>query len=269
MKYVGAKHRIGKQLSQFMCSAIPPYKVSGYLEPFCGSLGVFKNMVSCGYKKNYASDVHKDLILMWNALKNDQLNLPANMNYSKWKKLKDQKEPSALRGAIGFGLSFGGDFFSGYIQKYASDSGRDFYTELKNSLNKIQPIINKPNVNFYNKNYYDWNPKNMLIYCDPPYKNTTQYKTDTFDFKRFWDTIRKWSKSNYVFVSEENAPSDFKSVWYISKKRTLNKKIRFDRGEHLFVYKHGLLNKFKKTTFKKGKGRYNNKKTRKRIATKK
>jgi DNA adenine methylase len=36
---------------------------------------------------------------------------------------------------------------------------------------------------------------------------------DKFDSNNFWDTVRKWSKNNLVFVSEEKAPSDFVAVW--------------------------------------------------------
>ncbi len=63
------------------------------------------------------------------------------------------------------------------------------------------------------------------------------YSTGDFDHKLFWDTMRKWSKNNYVFISEETAPSDFKSVWSKSKTRTLNKKVRFAKKERLFVFK--------------------------------
>ena len=217
MKYVGAKHLVGKKLSDFLCCLIDPSEVDGYLEPFCGSLGVFKNMVACDYKHNYASDIHPDLILMWKALQKNKLHLPKTMTYSKWKKLKNQTTPSALRGAVGFGLSFGGDFFSGYIQKYASDSGRDFYKELKNSLEKIKPIIQKPNVSFYNKKYYEWEPENMLIYCDPPYKNTTQYKTEVFDYKLFWDTMRSWSKK-ITYLSQKKLHPRTSKVFGVLKK---------------------------------------------------
>ena len=41
----------------------------------------------------------------------------------------------------------------------------------------------------------------MLIYCDPPYQHTTGYSTGGFDHDKFWDTMRKWSKNNYIFIS--------------------------------------------------------------------
>ena len=258
MKYVGAKHLIGRYISKYMHDHVPPDKVAGYLEPFCGSLGVFKQMVKYKYKKFIGSDIQPDIIQMWKELQNGTLKMPKTMSEKQWLKLKDAPSPNALKAVVGFGMSFGGDFFSGYIQKYASGSGRDFYNEIKNSLKKIQPLIQKPNVKFYNKSYLAWHPHNMLIYCDPPYENTKGYSTGDFDHAEFWDTMRKWSKDNYVFISEETAPSDFKVVWRKKKKRTLSKHNRFDSEEKLFVYK----GKSKYKTLREKKKKQN--KTRKR-----
>ena len=52
-----------------------------------------------------------------------------------------------------------------------------------------------------------------MIYCDPPYENTTSYKTGSFDHPKFWDWCRKMSEKNLVFVSEYKAPDDFICVW--------------------------------------------------------
>ena len=69
--------------------------------------------------------------------------------------------------------------------------------------------------------------------------------------------MRKWSKKNYVFISEETAPSDFKVVWKKTKRRTLNSSIRSNKIEKIYVYKYGLIyNKLinKKYTQNKSKG---------------
>ena len=47
MKYLGGKQRLGKHLSPILHAVWDYYqkgkeKPNGYLEPFCGSLGVFK-----------------------------------------------------------------------------------------------------------------------------------------------------------------------------------------------------------------------------------
>ena len=69
MIYVGGKNRIGKDISSKMKELIDKNTVSGYMEPFCGSLGVMKYMVD--YHNNLiASDSHPDLIAMWKGIKN-------------------------------------------------------------------------------------------------------------------------------------------------------------------------------------------------------
>ena len=69
--------------------------------------------------------------------------------------------------------------------------------------------------------------------------------------------MRKWSKHNYVFISEENAPKDFKTLWKKEKWRTISSKKRDFKTEKMFVYKDGLVNKLK-----------SRKKTRKQVKTK-
>lgn len=250
MKYVGGKQKMGSKISEYMMKHINPSNVNGYLEPFVGGCGVFKNMVEYNFKTCIGSDFHKSLIMMWVALQKNTLIFPKNISEKMWKKFKNEKTDSALKGLFGFGLSFGGDYFSGYIQKYAGTSGRDFYVELKNSLKSIQQKINKNNVKFYHKKYNDWKPTNMLIYCDPPYKDTTQYKVESFDHNKFWENMRQWSKNNYVFISEENAPKDFKCVWKQSKLRSLtpDKEKMHVSLEKLYVYKKGKLSKLKAIT---------------------
>ena len=43
------------------------------------------------------------------------------------------------------------------------------------------------------------------------------------------------SKNNFVFVSEQTAPEDFKAIWTQEVKRTTNKENNFKAVEHLFV----------------------------------
>lgn len=45
-------------------------------------------------------------------------------------------------------------------------------------------------------------PNNSIIYCDPPYQNTTKYSS-TFNHEIFWDWARgKRIEGHQVFVSE-------------------------------------------------------------------
>ena len=90
------------------------------------------------------------------------------------------------------------------------------------------------------------NISNFVIYCDPPYRGTTKYKTEEFPYETFYDWCRKMSKNNIVLVSEYNMPSDFECIW---SKETLanfdsNRKVNDDKNkrvEKLFIYKGGNL----------------------------
>ena len=251
MKYLGGKHGMGKQLAEYMSTTCASNDVNGYLEPFCGSLGVFKHMTDKGYNEYVASDTHSDLILMWKSIKQNKLKLPKNVTEKEYKRIKNSKSPNALKAVAGFGLSFGGKYFAGYAQKSVGNSGRNFLIEFKTSIDKIKPKIQKSNVKFYNKSYDEFKPTNMLIYCDPPYKNTQGYSTGDFDHLKFWNIMREWSKTNCVFISEESAPSDFKVVWKRDKRRTLDHTSRFQRVEKLYMYKGNKFNITKKTNLNK------------------
>ena len=261
MKYLGGKHLIGKKISNFISKQCPNNSVEGYLEPFCGSLGVFKYMTDKDYKKYIANDIHPDLIEMWKKIQKDSLILPKEITETSYHKYKALKSPNAMKAVAGFGMSFGGKFFAGFSQKWAGKSGRDFYKEFKISIAKIKPSIQRKNIKFSNKNYDRLNPKNMLIYCDPPYKNTEKYSKEKFDHDKFWNTMRKWSKNNCVFISEYKAPSDFKAVWTEKKRRTVDKQNNKFAQEKLFVYRGNNYTR-KKSKKENSKKRRKTKKTR-------
>jgi DNA adenine methylase len=227
MIYVGGKNRIGKDISLKMKELIDSGKVSGYMEPFCGSLGVMKYMVD--YHDNLiAADSHCDLIALWKGVKNGTFDPPKTVTEKYYNEVKKMKSPSALKGFVGFGCSFGGKYFGGYGQKYVKNHPTNFLRGATNSIIKLKPLLKK--IKFSCNDYKKFTPVNMLIYCDPPYKNsrggslyrkkTKQY--DNFNNKEFWDTMRKWSKNNYVFISELEAPPDFKSVWQKKKQISIS-----------------------------------------------
>lgn len=73
--------------------------------------------------------------------------------------------------------------------------------------------------------------------CDPPYQSKTGYKNSkNFDYDKFWEIIRQWSKNNWVFVSEESAPNDMTCIWEQEVSRSLNPKNKTKATEKLFIY---------------------------------
>jgi len=231
MKYLGGKQRLGKHLSPVLHDLIIQYnlanetKLEYYLEPFCGSLGVLKNMTDLEMPI-YASDFHPDLIALWKAVQEDSLIFPESVSEEEYNNAKMLESPSALKAFIGFGMSFGGRFFACYSDKHIGNSKANFCKEMRNSLNAKRPLIT--NVNFSCKDYKEWKPVNAIIYCDPPYKShrdLVRYrkgtkKYDKFDTDEFWNVMREWSKNNLVLISEMVAPEDFEVVWSKSCRRS-------------------------------------------------
>lgn len=252
MKYLGGKQILGKYISPVLLQIWEIYKdqLKGYLEPFCGSLGVLKNMTHIN--KIHANDYHPDLIQLWKEVQSGKFVYPKSISEEEYNEAKLLESPNAHKAFVGFGMSFGGRFFGAYSQKYLNGKKEDFCKEMVNSLTRIAPKIQK--VKFTNKDYLTLKPENMLIYCDPPYEKTKfpiKYrrdvkKYDVFDNQEFWDTIRKWSKKNIVVVSETDAPDDFVEIWHFERYRSAaqSSKTRFAdsnsptrKVEKLFVHK--------------------------------
>lgn len=58
---------------------------------------------------------------------------------------------------------------------------------------------------------------NSVIYCDPPYANTSGY-TRSFDHARFWGWVRECPHP--VYISEYTAPSDMKIIAAFNHRKT-------------------------------------------------
>ena len=76
-----------------------------------------------------------------------------------------------------------------------------------------------------------------VIYCDPPYKDTTKYSTKGFPYEEFYDWCRVMSKNNIVLISEYSMPNDFKCIWKKESKVNFdsNRKNSDKRIERLFT----------------------------------
>jgi DNA adenine methylase len=214
---MGGKYFLGKEISRIMKERVHPDEVDGYLEPFCGALSILTNMndtYDC-----FASDYHPDLIELWKSVQNNTFVAPQTMTEDLYNEIKGYDSPNALKAFVGFGCSFGGKFFSGYADKYKNTKKENYLKEITNSIRKKKDKLH--NIHFECCSYDEWSPSNMLIYCDPPYRETNfpiKYRTDTkhyddFDNEHFWDVMREWSKDNQVFVSETSAPADFVPIW--------------------------------------------------------
>ena len=95
----------------------------------------------------------------------------------------------------------------------------------KNSNLKI--LKDLKDVVFYNKDYREIElPINSLIYCDIPYKNTTQYdknEVGIFNHEEFYQWVKENSDKYEIYISEykENVPIGFEIVWEMPSRKDI------------------------------------------------
>lgn len=102
---------------------------------------------------------------------------------------------------------------------------REYELQQLQQLQRLQRLERLQRLNVSNLSYEEVKiPKGVIIYCDPPYASTAEYKKNGFNHQLFWDWVRKKSKTNKVYVSEYRAPNDFIKVLEFSQKSTLSAK---------------------------------------------
>lgn len=175
------------------------------------------------------------LISMFKALQNGW-KPPINLTKEEYFLIKQNKEKylPELVAFVGYCCSFGGKWFGGYVSD-EMNMGLNRANQGYNNLTK--QIANLNNVEFYNEDYRDLNiPNKSIIYCDPPYQNTTKYRSK-FDHEEFWGWCRNKQKEGHsLFISEYQAPDDFKCVFEQETTTGLNKNKKDKRTEKLFTY---------------------------------
>ena len=249
MQYLGGKNRIKKDIAEIINNEICRREVKNskansrnnqqlcwggqcFVSLFCGSC-VIESLVNADIK--ILNDKHEYLIEMYKGLQNGY-KLPDNLTQEEYYYIKEHKNnDKALTGFVGFGCSFCGKWFGGYASNRV---GRNYCLEAKKHTMKLWNGIK--NSYFYCLDYKDVPiPESAIIYCDPPYKDTTGYTTSKdFNYEEFWEYMRKLSKTHKVFISEEQAPADFECIWSKEVKRVLdvNKSNIQSKTEKLFVY---------------------------------
>lgn len=221
MKYMGSKARIAKHILPIILKDRKEGQC--YVEPFVGGA----NMIDKVDGNRIGGEFNKYIAEMWKELVNGvQPIIITKDDYKKIKKNHDNY-PDWLVGWVGVACSYSGKWFGGFAGDYP-ESRRckngvlpNYQKESINSVKKQLP--NLYDVEFVHSSYDELNiPPESIIYCDPPYANTTKYKDD-FDHDKFWQWCRDKVKDGHkVFISEYNAPDDFICVWQQEVKSSLS-----------------------------------------------
>ena len=200
--YLGGKSRIAKELINYMLAERDENMT--WVEPFMGSGRVLFNVKG----PRIGNDINHELIALFKAVQN-RIELPDEVTEEQYNHIKQNPNlyPDYLKGFVSIGCSFGSKRWGGY----ARDSKKTNYADLtKRNLLKSQHLMK--GVNLFSCDYKDLKiPPQSLIYCDPPYLNTTGYGFD-FNHDEFYDWCKTRSNQGHlVFISEYQAP--FTLVW--------------------------------------------------------
>jgi len=226
MNYIGSKAKIAKDLLPILLKDIQPDQF--YVEPFCGGLNMMDKIPS--HINRIASDYNPFLIALWYGLKNNYQR-PTEVSKEEYEIYKirfrelennndiinqvnigNVSHELFMIGWVGFMWSFNGKFYDGgYISR---TKDRNYSDEKIRNITKQIPILENLNLQCgrYDEIYY---PDNSIIYCDIPYKDTTQYiYSKDFDHDKFWSWCKNMSgKGHKVYVSEYNAPEWVNCIW--------------------------------------------------------
>lgn len=240
MKYVGSKNRIAKDILPFIQKAVNQPNCKGYIEPFVGGANMIDKVV-CNNK--FGLDAQKYLIALLNQASKDSSIFPNTVTKDIYNEVKSNKDkfPDWFVGLVGFCASYNGKWFGGYANGVKTKIGtiRNYTDEAIRNL--VSQSKNLSGIRFDCRDFRTISSEEFsgyVIYCDPPYRDTTKYSTNEFPYDEFYDWCREMSKLNAVFVSEYNMPDDFECVWQKELTTTLDKRSRIKSVEKLFIIKN-------------------------------
>ena len=231
MKYMGSKNRLAKYILPTMLAK--RYAGQTWVEPFVGGA----NIIDKVYGERIGYDIDEHAINALITIRDSVNSLSKNnaefteLDYSN---LRDCRY--IYMSYAGFAFSYGAKWLGGWRRD--KEGCRDYVKEAYKNALKQSP--NLQGVKFIRSIYQDLEiPTNSIVYCDPPYANTTKYKNE-IDYKYFWQWCRDKSEEGHtVFVSEYAAPDDFECVW----EKEFTSSLTRDTGskmavERLFKYRY-------------------------------
>jgi len=226
MVYMGSKARYAKYIVPILQDCIDKNNVEEYCECFVGGANII-DKINCAKRIGYDFNEYLIALLKDSANNPDKyLNLELNIPKIEWDLVRDNKDkyPAEYVGLVAFMASYcAGGFGRGYGR-----SGKDKHCVCKEHFNNYKkqiPLLK--GIEFDCKHWTEslasyLDRENCLIYLDPPYKNTKHYDVkEKFDYDSFYKLIRQVAEKNYVFISEEYMPEDFKVLFEIPCKRNI------------------------------------------------
>lgn len=206
-----------------------------FIDLFCGGCNIIDKIKNTNSK--IANDSHEYLISMWQNLQDGWF--PSELSYTKeyydYVKSNQNNLPSHLVGLVGFHFSYGGKWWGGFARSRYKD-------HIERSINKtLEQIKLMDDVEFTCYDYKEYSHiVNSVIYCDPPYRKTTQASTrynTKFDHDEFWDWCKMMAKNNIILVSECDVPNNVEVLWGKAHNSNMSQGLSSKTNEKLVLVK--------------------------------
>lgn len=231
MRYSGSKAKIAKYIIPFIMNELKPgFK---YVEPFVGGCNVIDKV---DWENKVGYDNNSYVISLWAAIRlGVAFNIPKEVTEAQYNEMKELAKkgscsvtyPRYMIGYVGNACSYGSAWFNGYAKINLKRGENHILEAYHGFIKQIRDFKYLHSTYFTTGDYKNafavetglGENKNVVFYCDPPYKNTKGYKDRNFNHDEFWNIVRAYSKLGIkVFVSEYEAPDDFKCIWSMEKK---------------------------------------------------
>ena len=246
MLYMGGKHRLAKDLLPIILAERRD-ESQLYWEPFVGG----GNVIQYVKGKRLGTDIFEPVINALISIRDFPKELPASyddIHDATYRKIKKGEADHPHKDYILHACSFRGTYrggFAHFVRRQGVGHERNYVRDGFNSAQKQSEMLQGVLLECadYRKAPIDEGVC-AVIYCDPPYINTTPYtgnKGAPFNHEEFWEWCRQKTRDgNKVFISESVAPEDFECVF----EKTLTNDISFGKNkpiktrvERLFRYK--------------------------------
>lgn len=218
MKYMGSKARIAKYILPYIKAVLKPDML--YVEPFLGGANM---MSAVNHPHRLGIEYNHYVAEMWSALLTGW-QPKIDLTKEEYIHIRDNKDkyPAHVVGYTGICCSYCGKWFGGYAATITEKGRmRDYRVEAWNNTTK--QLKSLAGLSVRSGSYESFESTNpCVIYCDPPYRETTGYK-DSFDSDKFFDWVRaQVEKGHIVLISEYSAPDDFVELWVKPVKSSLS-----------------------------------------------
>ena len=236
MRYVGSKARFRKELLPIILADRDPDQY--YVEPFAGGF----NLICHVDGPRIGNDIDSDVVACMKAV-SDGWDPPTELSEQEYSEIRSDPGayPQHLVGFVSVGCSYSGKKWGGHARGNGSDgSPRNHCAESRRNV--LSQASGLAGVEFSSCDYRDLIiPAKSIVYCDPPYDSTLQYRSGTFDSEAFWVWCDELIQLGHqVFVSEYSAPDHWKCVWQRKVTNSLTADTGAKRGvERLFSCTRG------------------------------